>query len=162
MIDYHTWNTGTIDYSPRTDTLAFYNAERGTTNGKACTSGTYCNDTVERTTKWQGYVALPYVTDWAYASGTDGCETNMQQQDSSNVYTCRNDNWMHYNSSKWYLSPRAHSDRAVHVWRVRGDGDAGGDSASYAFSVFPSIYLNSDVEITSGSGSSSDPYILGV
>ena len=163
MIDYHTWNTGAAYKSTRTDTIAFYNAERGSVTGKICTSSSgHCNDTVERTTKWKGYVALPYVTDWAYASGTDECETNMQQQDSSNVYTCRNENWMHYNSMKWYLSPGANSVNAGAVWRVAGDGIVAHGCASSALSVFPSIYLNSDVKITSGSGSSGDPYILGV
>ncbi len=49
-------------------------------------SGSYCNDTVERTTTWTGYIGLPYVTDWAYASSESVCETNMQKQDSSNNY----------------------------------------------------------------------------
>ena len=50
-IDNHTWNTGAIQYKTRTDTLAFYSAERGTI-GKMCSSGSYCNDTVTRKTTW--------------------------------------------------------------------------------------------------------------
>ena len=70
LIDYHTWNTGAPNYNElynsttkTLDTVEFYKAERGTVNGKICTSGTYCNDTVTRTTEWTGYIALPYVTD---------------------------------------------------------------------------------------------------
>ena len=59
LIDYHTWNTGAIEYNTRTDTLAFYSAERGNETGKICSSVTYCNDTVERTTTWTGYIGLP-------------------------------------------------------------------------------------------------------
>ena len=52
LIDNHTWNTGAIEYKTRTDTLAFYQDERGNENGKMCMSGrTYCNDIVTRTTE---------------------------------------------------------------------------------------------------------------
>ena len=76
LIDYHIWNTGAIESTKRTDTLAFYSAERGT-KGKICSSGNNCNDTVTRKTEWTGYIGLPYVTDWAYASSESVCETNM-------------------------------------------------------------------------------------
>lgn len=58
------------------------------------------------------------------------------------------------------LSPAAYSVGARGVWIVYGAGSAVGDVASRAYSFFPSVYLNSNVEITSGSGTSSDPYIL--
>ena len=57
LIDNHTWNTGAPNYNElydsttkTLDTVEFYKAERGTVNGKICTSGDYCNDTVTRTT----------------------------------------------------------------------------------------------------------------
>ena len=164
-IDNHTWNTGAIQYKTRTDTLAFYSAERGTI-GKMCSSGSYCNDTVTRKTTWTGYVALPYVTDWSYASSESVCETNMQKQDSSNNYNyiCKNNNWMHYGSTyndvTWYLSPFTNPSNANFVWRVNGDGFVRYDFATYPLSVFPTIYLKSNILIESGKGTSSDPYIL--
>ena len=164
LIDNHIWNTGAIEYNTRTDTLAFYSAERGTVNGKTCTSGDWCNDTVTRTTEWTGYIALPYVTDWAYASSESVCETNLQKQGSLGVDICKNNNWMHYGSTykdiTWYLSPSAHSTDAKNFWIVRGDGFVTGGYAAYPFSVFPTLYLKSNVLIESGNGTSSDPYIL--
>ena len=163
LIDNHTWNTGAIESKTRTDTLAFYKAERST-KGKGCNSGKHCTDTVTRTTEWTGYVALPYVTDWAYASENEACETNMQAQDSSNAFICKNNNWMHYGStisdSTWYLSPVASASVASYVWNVYGNGLAGNNAASNANAVFPTIYLKSNVLIESGTGTSSDPYIL--
>ena len=94
LIDNHIWNTGAIE-SKVTDTLSFYSDERGTKTGKICTSGDYCNDTVIRTTEWTGYVALPYVTDYVYASSESACEIDMKTKDSSNNYICKNNNWMH-------------------------------------------------------------------
>ena len=170
MINNYTWNTGAINFEDTTiansetyalNTVPFYNAERGTANGKTCTSGTYCNDSVIRTTKWTGYVALPYITDWAYASSESDCNTKI---DKSSTYKCKNNNWMHYGStisdSTWYLSPVASASVASYVWNVYGNGLAGNNAASNANAVFPTIYLKSNVLIESGTGTSSDPYIL--
>ena len=155
LIDNHTWKTGAIEYNTRTDTLAFYNAERGNVTGKICNGGDNCNDTVERTTEWPGHIALPYVTDYAYASSESICETNMRAQDGPNSYICKNNNWMFKNTWYWTLSPGADTSYAGDVWYVDGDGLAGDDNA-----VFPAIYLKSNILIESGKGTSSNPYIL--
>ncbi len=170
MINNYTWNTGAIKsedttiVNQETDTLntvVFYNTERGSVNGKICTSGKYCNDTIERTTTWQGHVALPYVTDWVYASSETACATNLKSgYDRFFNEICTKNNWMHHGSEMWMLSPLAFSVYANGAWYVGGGGFVGLDFASDPFSVFPSVYLKSDVKITSGSGSSSDPYIL--
>ena len=179
MINNYTWNTGAINVEDTTivnpetyalNTVPFYNAERGSVNGKICTSGNNCNDTVTRTTTWQGYVALPYATDWAYASSETACATNMYDgfdvaNHNYDNMTCKKNNWMHHgstmNEAMWMLSPLARSGCAYSVWLVFGGGLVdGGRYASIALSVFPSVYLNTEVKITSGSGTSSDPYIL--
>ena len=159
LIDYHTWNTGAIEYDTTTDTLAFYNDERGSVNGKICSSGNNCNDTVTRTTEWPGYIGLPYATDYAYASGESICETNLNAE-SSNNFICTNNNWMHKNKSYWTLSPYASTSFASLVWRVRSDGIVSSGSAASGGAVFPTIYLKSNILIESGKGTSSDPYIL--
>ena len=167
LIDKHTWSLGAIEMSIE-DTISFYNAERGTANGKTCTSGTYCNDTVTRTTKWTGYVALPYITDWAYASSESACETNIQTKDSSNLFVCKNNNWMQRSDWTWYLSPGVQSANANYVWTVSGNGNvanyimfgAMSKFAYYGSNVAPSIYLKSSVLMKGGTGTSSDPYKL--
>ena len=163
LIDYHTWNTGAPNFNnlynsttKSLDTVEFYKAERGTKNGKICTSGTYCNDTVTRTTEWTGYIALPYVTDWAYASSEDDCNTKM---DKSSTYKCKNNNWMQRSTIAWYLSPNARGSDAGFAWYVSGDGYASYGYAAYTYAVVPSIYLKSNVLIESGAGTSSNPYI---
>ena len=184
MINNYTWNTGAINGKDTTifnqetsalNTIPFYNAERGSITGKACISGNGCNDTVTRTTTWQGYVALPYVTDWAYASSETVCAANMNDgyDAANNNYdnmTCKNNNWMHHGSEMyegmWMLSPSVIFIGSSYVCGVLGDGRVIGrgdvitDDACYPYSVFPSVYLNTEVKITSGSGTSSDPYIL--
>ena len=77
---------------------------------------------------------------------------------------CKKKNWMHHGSTTdekmWMLSPGANSVFANYVWLVIGVGVVVDDRASTARSVFPSVYLKSDIKIVSGSGTSSDPYIL--
>ena len=170
MINNYTWNIGAINRSDTTifnqetntlNTVAFYNTERGSVNGKICTSDSWCDDTVTRTTTWQGYVALPYVTDWVYASSETACATNFKRGYSRFFdEICTENNWMYHGSTMWMLSPLARSGFAYNVWSVEGYGYVDGDRASFAHSVFPSLYLKSDVKITSGSGTSGDPYIL--
>ena len=160
LIDNHIWNTGATEYNMRTDTLAFYQSERGSVNGKICSSGKMCNDTVTRTTEWTGYIGLPYGTDWAYASSESVCETNMQTKDDSNVYICKNNNWMQRNTWAWYLSPVGNLSYAFNAWSVSGGGGGGSNSAASSYAVAPSIYLKSNVLIESGKGTSTDPYTL--
>ena len=169
LIDNHIWNTGAIDVTDTTivnqetgalNTVPFYNAERGSVIGKICTSDSGCNDTVERATTWTGYVALPYVTDWAYASSENDCNTKIDQS----TYKCKNNNWMHYGSAysdnTWYLAPYADPNVAYSVWIVNGVGLVRGGSAFSHYPVFPTIYLKSNILIESGTGTSSNPYVL--
>ena len=175
LIDNHIWNTGAIDVTDTTivnqetgalNTVPFYNAERGNVTGKICNGGDGCNDTVERTTTWTGYIGLPYATDWAYASSESDCETNMQKQDSSNAYICKNNNWMHHGTTSgmedatWFMSLHAGRDNPFFVWLVNGVGVTAYSYAVYPLSVFPTIYLKSNILIESGIGTTSNPYIL--
>ncbi len=62
MIGNAVWNTG----ASRTDSQIaskWYTEERGTRNGKICTSGDYCNDAVERTITWTGQLGLMYLSE---------------------------------------------------------------------------------------------------
>ena len=180
LIDNHTWNIGAIDKTDTTivnpetfaiNTVSFYKAERGTTNGKICNGRDACNDTVTRTTEWTGYIGLPYPTDYAYASSESDCETNMNAGDIDfdngivNM-TCKKNNWMHHGTTMeiedatWFMSPVADPDYAANVWYVLGGGLTNDSCAAYPFSAFPTIYLKSNIIIESGKGTSSDPYIL--
>ena len=151
MVEEVVWNTGTFSWGT-TPVLTAYNAERGTRTGKECSSGIYCNDSVTRTTTWTGKVGLIYPSDYGYASTDTSCRANIN--DNTN-YSCENTNWLHSGSTYWTISRIANSYRATLSWFVRSDGFVDFDSAYRGFGVRPSIYLKSDVSITSGDGSSS-------
>ena len=168
------WNTGTNgtnSYTSSSNGLVshFYSYERSSNTGKICTSGTYCNDTVERTTIWQGKVGLMYPSDYGYATG-GGSTSNrasclnkeLYNWDSSSYSDCKNNDWL-YNSSNWQwtLSPRALSSIASYVFFVSTTGDVNYNVAHVSGAVRPSVYLLSETSIVSGEGTPEDPYQIG-
>ena len=149
MIENVVWNTGAITYADSIERSSAYTQERGTTTGKECTSGTYCNDTVERATTWTGKVGLIYPSDYGYAS-TSGTDIV-----NSAITTT---NWLN-SGLYWPVSPFfANSNDAFYVWFVDSDDCVYNISVSSWAGVRPSVYLKSDVSIISGDGSSSLPY----
>ena len=66
------WNTGSNDGVTYTFkniiTNKIYELERSGNNGKICTSGDWCSDTVTRTTTWNGKIGLMYPSDYGYAT----------------------------------------------------------------------------------------------
>ena len=184
LIDNHIWNTGAIDVTDTTivnqetfalNTVPFYKAERGKETGKICNGGSDCNDNVNRTTTWTGYIGLPYATDYAYASSESACETNMNAGINATASSfdevfanmaCKKNNWMHHGTTTdiedatCFMSSIADPDVASSVWIVNGVGVTDSDGAANPLSAFPTIYLKSNILIESGKGTSSNPYIL--
>ena len=143
-----------------------YTRERANTNGKVCSSGTNCNDTVDRTSTWPGKVALFYPSDYLYA--TSGGTTNNRQSCLNtpmyhwyNVSDCFNNDWLFdSNYYQWTLSPYADSSYVDSVFSVRNDGEVDDNGADEASEVRPVVFLKSNVLITGGSGTQVDPYRL--
>ena len=142
----------------------FYGYERGTTVG---TPGT--GDTVTRTTNWQGNIGLMYPSDYGYAT-SGGATTNQATCLATSMYSwsssysdCKNNDWL-FNSSynQWTLSPSA--GNATYVFYVDTSGHpynfTNNNPAYNSYSVRLVAYLRSDIRITSGDGSSSNPYII--
>ncbi len=166
------WNTGTNgtnSYDSASNGLAshFYSYERSSNNGKICTSGSYCNDTVTRTTTWSGKIGLMYPSDYGYATsgGTSMNRASCLAKELSSwdgASDCYNNDWI-YNSSNWQwtVSPSADSSRAYSVFSVRSYGYVGGDIAYYTGLVRPSVYLISKTSILGGEGTLENPYELG-
>ncbi len=134
--------------------------ERGTNvviPGTTC-SGTYCNDTVTRTTSWTGKIGLMYPSDYGYATDFTKCSQTLYNYDSStDSYACRSNDWLYNSASQWLLTPG--SSRAYHSWSVGSPGfvSNGGDVCG-ALGVRPVLHLDSVLVIESGSGTKSDPY----
>ena len=150
------WYTGASTYGVSLSTQ--YANERGNTTGKICTSGTYCNDSVTRTTKWVGKVGLIYPSDYGYASEDSVCATNLGKIDgATDPYPCKNKNWLFTGNYYWTITPLSRSSNADIVENVSNDGHVNHHSASNARGVRPSINLVSDILI-SGEGTVESPF----
>ena len=103
---------------------------------------------------WTGKIGLMYISDYGYAA-SDTCTSNLS---SYNDETCTSNNWL-YNIKKneWLLPQR--SNYSGDVFNIDADGLVGFISASNNnYAVRPTLYLKYNVQISSGDGTSSNPY----
>ena len=127
-------------------------------------SGTaYYNDT--NPNNWVGKLGLMYVSDYGYASSNCNNSTNLE--------SCNNQNWLNNIISlntnypdSWTItaSLEDYYRRTVSSFYVNNQGVSdmyvcGMDSGKQ---IFPTVYLKSNVLITGGDGTSSNPYKLSI
>ena len=163
MIAETTWNLGGWDTSNIYSNV-MYEKERGTTVISNPSDG------ITRTTTWTGKIALPYPSDYGYATDLSKCsQTLFNYNSGTDSYACRSNDWMYSiitNSGSgygWLLTPSS-SDAYV-AFNVNSDGYVGShnDVINYVYieyGVAPVLYLGSDQDIVSGDGSQSNPYQL--
>ena len=151
MIASANWNLGGTS-SKTLYANQLYTSERGT----AVYSG--------HTTMWQGKVALPYASDYAYAAAFGNgssllCSSNINSYSSTN---CKNNNWLYTqfkSGSAWLITP--YSGNQYDPWLVDTTGSGNYGSVAYnANAIYPTVYLNPDIVISKGTGTSDEPYQL--
>ena len=124
-------------------------------------SGTVVSATPTRTLTWTGKVAVAYPSDYGYAADLSLCQ---KQLGSYNDATCTANNWMKNIIAPnygWLLTPN--SGYAYYAWDVNSSGRVNySDNAYFASGVAPVLSLISELDIGSGSGTSSLPYQLSV
>ena len=146
-----TWKTGSAPYESY-PVNELYASERGTK--------VYS----KHTTTSSDYIGLIYPSDYGYASTDASCRQNLRSglTYTNNAYggtpTCKNNNWLYKGVWYWTISPC--SSNAYGVFYVSVDGNLRIGSALYRESVRPSVYLKSDIEIVSGSGTKDDMFKL--
>ena len=156
MIETVTWKLGgTANYTSASNGLAshFYGYERGTT--------VYSGNPTE----WEVKIGLMYPSDYGYAT-SGGNTTDRETCLAKELYNwdslsdCYNNDWLYTGSIQWTFTPRSSNSRSV--FGVNAIGSLGSYSAVYGYDVRPSIYLKSNIAISGGSGTESDPYVLSV
>ena len=111
-------------------------------------------------TNWVGKVAVMYASDYGYAV-PDICTQNLNtyKDDTTN---CVNTNWL-YNIkvTEWVLNQVT---KNAYVFNIYGGNyiNSGGRNVTSSYAVRPTLYLKSNVKITGGSGTSTNPYTLGL
>ena len=146
MIENVTWYLG--GHSTQSATAeAFYGYERGTT----VSSG--------RPTETTGYIGLMYPSDYGYSVLSSSCArtTNLG---SYNNATCAGQSWMYGQGYEWTITP--YSSSSSYVFTVYNYGSLSSYSALFGYAARPVLYLDSSVYVIDGTGTQSDPYIIGM
>ena len=158
MIQNTMWNLGGTTYktsNPPYETYTvneLYASERGTkVYSKHATTST-------------DYIGLIYPSDYGYASTDASCRQNLSSgltyinDTYGGTPTCKNNNWLFKGVWYWTISPGLPT--AYSVFNVSIDGYLGYHTPVYRGSVRPSVFLKSDIEIVSGSGTKDDMFKL--
>lgn len=130
-----------------------------------------------RSTSWVGKVALMYPSDYGYtyAKGVDEtcygepteCRDRSNDTSDSEGVSYPDSGWI-YNSINlesstdiwnWLLSPYSGSSNGL--FEIRSAGTIGShNSTNDLYKVRPVVYLKSSIQITGGTGESTNPYVL--
>ena len=144
LIAQTTWYLGGMT-SYNNTAKAFYDGERNNA-GYGSNPTTYTDE-----------IGLMYVSDYGYAASPDAWTTNLYDYNNS---TITSNNWMYMGLYEWPITPN--SSYSYYVFDVRSTGYLYSTSAIYGYAARPVFYLESNVSLQGGSGTSSDPYRLSV
>ena len=139
LISESIWNLGGIS-SDSQSVKKYYQEERG--NLKASLS---------KPLFWKGKVGLIYASDYGYASTSNQCHNN------DNNINCTNENWLE-NLSFWTLTTTNFNN--IYPIAIRNNYVSRANAFANYYSVFPSVFLKSSVEIVDGNGYFDTPFII--
>ena len=123
----------------------------------------------EKAYTWTGNIGLPNVTDILRASTNSSCTSVTDTYGASNVNKCTTNYLVDdigINSYYWTMNGYSTESSASsnYVWYVRRISSGVFLSSSYANNsdrgVRPTLYLNANIQITSGNGTELNPYII--
>ena len=110
---------------------------------------------VEKSSTWNGKIALPTLSEYIRSnSNKSSCGTFSTFH--ANSSTCINTTWMRMNEAWWSLTPSSGKT----VFYVNNPTF---NIATYPASLMPirpTLYLSSEVQITGGDGTQSNPYVV--
>lgn len=143
--------------------------------GIETSKGIMYNENMKST--WTGKIALPYASDYGYASDFRLCNKKLSEYAENS--DCYYNNWIYgifTADQNWLINPNATNDHAVlSVFRYHKPVSHQGRiwyfteyigivyeqrSASEVYGIAPTLYLNKDIDISTGNGTSDTPYQL--
>ncbi len=173
MISQIVWQTGSTGpdggYS-NILTQNFYELERSNNLSQNCTDS--CDTWVNKTAKWTGYIGLPYPSDYGYAtSGGNTTDRNtclntiLNNWSNADKNDCKTNNWL-YKSKEyiWTITPGNDSgyiDGYLPQYYITSTGAVAIGDPYMTNPIYPTLYLNYEIKVISGDGSSENPFIIG-
>ena len=139
-----TWHLGGMT-SYNNTAKAFYDGERNNT-GYGSNPTTYSDE-----------IGLMYASDYGYAASPEAWITDLSDYNNSTITA---NNWLYMGAVEWTINP--YSASSFHVFYVDYSGYLYLNSALYGYAARPVFYLESNVELVRGTGTSSDPYRIAV
>ncbi len=139
-----TWHLGGMT-SYNNTAKEFYDGERNNA-GYGSNPTTYTDE-----------IGLMYPSDYGYAASPDAWTNDLFNYDNSTITAS---NWMYMGLVEWTIIPRSSGSTGVFI--VDGSGYLGTNDASNGYAARPVFYLESNVALQGGTGTSSDPYRLAV
>ena len=139
-----TWHLGGMILNSHT-AKAFYDGERNNA-GYGSNPTTYTDE-----------IGLMYPSDYGYAASPEAWTTDLYDYESSAITS---NNWMYMGLYEWTITPSLSS--SFYVFRVNYGGYLNNGIADDGYAARPVFYLESNVSLQRGSGTSSDPYRLAV
>ncbi len=142
LIAETTWHLGGMT-SYNNTAKAFYDGERNNT-GYGSNPTTYTDE-----------IGLMYPSDYGYAATPEAWTTDLYNYDNS---TIKSNNWMYMGLYEWTITP--YSSDSLNVFYVNNSGYSLVSNAVNGYSARPVFYLESNVELSGGTGTQTDPYRL--
>ncbi len=144
MTEEVTWYLGGYSSFYVTASMA-YTAERGTVGSPA--PGAHLTYT--------GNIGLVYMSDYGYAAESSVWSTALSGYNLVSIY--QND-WLYNGERQWSMTP--YPSDSAYVWRLSLDGGDYNDYSRNGNGARPVLYLNSEVMISGGMGSETEPFLL--
>ena len=105
-----------------------------------------------------GYIGLMYGSDYLYGVLASDCDRT-KTCNSYNTASCAGKNWL-YGMEQWTITPNSAYSSSIMVSGY--NGSLSSKQCSYMESIRPVLYLSSSVYRVGGSGTITDPYIIGM
>ncbi len=171
MIETVKWNLGSpsnnegtfdSDWQNTVTPITSYKRERSIYHGNTAGWSYADPDSVIRTTSWFGKVALIYPSDYGYSTSGGSTTSRATCINTSmgiwdNNSDCYSGSWIPNDTFQWLLSPFAYNAN-YYAGGIHSEGQIAVGCVAYGYYVRPSVYLQNNILISSGDGSSSNPY----
>ena len=138
LIAETTWQVGGMAFSETNTAKQYYDVEVGTGQ-----SG------YEETMK----IGLMYVSDYGFGASPEKWTTALYEENYGT------DNWLYLGDYEWFIS-RDTSLTFIAFFVYSSGGNVNSNAVNTRFAVRPSFSLTSTATISSGTGTSSDPFVL--
>ncbi len=112
-----------------------------------------------RSASTPGYIGLMYLSDYLYGVLASDCVRTPERGLYMST-SCAGKDWLRGSGHEWTISPN--SNNSSGVWHLSSNGFMGNNGTISGYVVRPVLYLSSSVYKVSGSGTITNPYIIGM